>query len=110
MDRRRVYLSGCGVVRAWSDLFTCCDWSDEMSETFTSHHHPHALCEECLRLIQQNAAMREALGLVADELMNIQPHIAQTPKQYQPFLDSHIDKASGIITEVLALIEKEKES
>jgi hypothetical protein len=28
-----------------------------------------------------------------NHLMNLQPHIAQLPKEYQPFIDSHVDEA-----------------
>lgn len=36
-----------------------------------------------------------------DHLMNMQPHIAQLPEQYRPFIDSHVDAAMRALSVVV---------
>lgn len=34
------------------------------------------------------------------ELINLQPHIAQLPEKYRPFIDAHVDKAIAALREM----------
>ena len=47
------------------------------------------------------AALEKAFIAVRDELVNLQPHIAQLDKAARPFIDAHVDKASRVINAVL---------
>lgn len=38
-------------------------------------------------------ALSEGLAKARTQLTNVQPHIAQLPKQDRPFIDSHVDEA-----------------
>ena len=55
---------------------------------------------------EQRLKVAEGLLEFAEgELTNLQPHIAQLPKHYQPFIDSHID----VVLEKLRAFLKESE-
>ncbi len=52
-------------------------------------------CPWCERDIAFTEARR-----AHDELMNLQPHIAQLPEKYRPFIDSHVDIAMEILAAI----------
>lgn len=44
---------------------------------------------------------RAKIQAAHDHLMNLQPHIAQLPKQYQGFIDPHVDEAMKLLSACL---------
>lgn len=63
-------------------------------------------CDEILaqghRALAAESREREAYN----HLMNLQPHIAQLPERYRPFIDSHVDEAMRALS---ASAEKEQQ-
>ena len=60
-----------------------------------------ALIDERESAERRAAALEKAFIAVRDELVNLQPHIAQLDKAARPFIDAHVDKASRVINAVL---------
>ena len=48
------------------------------------------------------AELRAAANTAHTYLVNLQPHIAQLPKECQPFIDTHIDLAMETLRKLLA--------
>lgn len=81
----------------------------DLERSIMDGSHPNLVLERKAReeavhvrneAIRENNTQREraeaaeaTLAQVEAHLINLQPHIAQLPKEYQPFIDSHVDTA-----------------
>jgi chromosome segregation ATPase len=56
-------------------------------------NHFRDLVEERRSAEARIAGQQQAMNRALSELINVQPHIAQLPKEVQPFVDVHLDVA-----------------
>lgn len=53
--------------------------------------------ESIVPILTEIEGLRRDAEKAHGHLMNMQPHIAQLPERYRPFIDSHVDEAMKLL-------------